>query len=75
MKISKCKRCKYFRKSDWSCVGFHVFGMFGVRHILTRVCGFCLDSDNPDFNMFAKVSGRGIGKIQAIFRPKWCRFK
>jgi hypothetical protein len=73
--MSKCKKCKYFQGKDWSFAGFHIFGMFGISHILNRVCGFCMDSENPDFNDYAKANGRGIGKLQAIFAPKWCRFK
>jgi len=71
MKIGKCRKCKYYQKKDWSFVGFHIFGMFGIFHVLNRVCGFCMDSENPDFNEFAKSYGRGIGKLQAIFSPKW----
>jgi hypothetical protein len=79
MKIGKCRNCTYFDKDDWKAwdkeIGFHVFGMFGLSHRILRVCGHCMDKDNPDFNIFAKQTGRGIGKIQAIFSPKWCRFR
>ena len=75
MKISKCKRCIYFQKVDWSFVPFRIFGMFGLSHRINRVCGFCMDSDNSDFNAYAKANGRGIGKLQAILSPKWCRFR
>lgn len=73
--MGKCKKCKYFNKADWPFVPFRIFGMFGISHIINRVCGFCMDSKNPDFNDYAKASGRGIGKIQSIFSPKWCRFR
>jgi hypothetical protein len=75
VKMGKCKKCKYFQKADWSWTGFHIFGMFGLSHRLNRVCGFCMDNDNPDFNDYAQARGRGIGKLQAIFSPKWCRFR
>jgi len=67
MRIFKCSKCEYFQKADWSN-GDLEQKIFGVL-------GFCMDSLNPDFNLFAQISGRGIPKLQAIFSPKWCRFK
>ena len=72
--MGRCKRCKYFQKADWS--GIYVgWGLFGIKHRLFRVCGFCMDNKNPDFNDYAKASGRGIGKLKAVFGPKWCRLR
>jgi hypothetical protein len=72
--MSHCKHCKYFKKADWSRI-YVGWGWFGIKHRLFRVCGFCMDSNNPDFNSYAKANGRGIGKIEAIFKPQWCRIK
>ena len=77
MKIAKCKKCSYFSKAEYKewnkMIGVHIFGDFGLKHKILRVCGHCIDSENPDFNVFAKATGRGIGKIEAFLRPKWCR--
>lgn len=67
MKIGKCKNCAFFQARDWKG-GTLDQKLFGV-------CGFCMDSENPDFNWFAQCYGRGISKTQAIFSPKWCRFR
>jgi len=67
MKIFKCSKCEYFEKDDWSNGDLEqkIFGVYG----------HCMDTINPDFNSFAQIYGRGIPKLQAIFSPKWCRFK
>lgn len=39
---------------------------------LQSVSGFCMDSDNPDFNEWAKKFGRGICREDSYTNPKWC---
>ena len=75
MKIGKCRNCVYFQKADWAGIKIRPFSMFGINHFIFRVCGFCMDKNNPDFNNFAKASGRGIGKLDSLFSPKWCRLR
>jgi hypothetical protein len=67
MKIGKCRNCIYFQPKDWS------WGTLSQK--LFGVVGFCMDSQNPDFNYFAQCYGRGIGKCEAIFSPEWCRLR
>ena len=75
MKIGKCRNCKYFKKADWSFVLIKWFNIREINHMLFRVAGFCMDKNNPDFNCYAKASGRGIRKSATIFSPKWCRLR
>lgn len=67
MKIGKCRNCSYFKKKNLE--GTSLWYKF------TSVCGFCMDSGNPDFNPFAKIMGRGITNTQSLFGPKWCRLR
>jgi hypothetical protein len=67
MIISKCKKCPYFKKADWS--------QGNLDQKLFGVAGFCMDSDNPYFNAFAQCYGRGISKHETIFSPKWCALR
>jgi len=68
VKIFKCVRCEYFEKANWPW-------FLPMQKLFTGVAGFCMDSLNPDFNEYAKESGRGIPRTKAIFGPEWCRFK
>jgi len=65
--MKSCKKCRYYEEKD-------LMGMSLLRK-LRSVSGFCFDSSNPDFNAFARHYGRGIGRFDSYFRPKWCARK
>jgi len=61
-----CKKCMFFQKNNFEGTSLR-YKMFGVR-------GFCMDSENPDFNDFAKAAGRGLCRKDIRKSPDWCRF-
>lgn len=63
-----CWRCEYFQNNRWKMT-------VPLPKRLFHVVGFCMYSDNPDFNDFAKEYGRGIGRVDSFIKPKWCNKK
>lgn len=64
----KCKNCEHFKSKSLK-------GLSLWRKIWS-VSGFCEDSLNTDFNVFARLFGRGVSKTDKLKGcPVWCRFK
>jgi hypothetical protein len=64
IKMISCRKCEHYKKKDLT-------GMSLLRKFQS-VSGFCMDSNNPDFNEYAKAFGRGIGRLDSYITPKWC---
>ena len=59
-----CRKCEHYQLKDLT--GMSLLEKF------QSVSGFCMDSDNPDFNEYARNFGRGIGRLESYVTPKWC---
>jgi hypothetical protein len=72
-----CKKCPYFKPYGKPALIRYLPFLFPtifhkLRYLLGHVPGFCMDSENPIFNDYAKRSGRGMGLLEYLLRPKWC---
>jgi len=63
-KMISCRVCELYRPKDLT-------GM-SLLEKSQSVSGFCMDSNNPDFNEWAREFGRGIGRFESYITPKWC---
>ncbi|OHD25275.1 MAG: hypothetical protein A2Y34_03985 [Spirochaetes bacterium GWC1_27_15] len=59
-----CRKCEHYQPKDLT-------GMSLVNK-LQSVSGFCMDSNNPDFNEYARNFGRGIYRTDSYITPNWC---
>ena len=62
--MKSCRKCEHYQPKDLT--GMSLLEKFH------SVSGFCTDSDNPDFNEYARNFGRGIGRLDSYITPKWC---
>jgi len=62
--MTNCRTCEHYKKKD--LIGYSLYEKF------QSVSGFCMDSNNPDFNEYARSFGRGIGRADSYTTPKWC---
>ena len=59
-----CRKFEHYQSKDLT--GFTLLEKFH------SVSGFCMDSNNPDFNEYARSFGRGISRNDSYKTPKWC---
>jgi len=59
-----CRKCEHYSKDDLS--GLSLYRKF--RH----ASGHCMDFNNPDFNEWARIFGRGVKRLDSYITPKWC---
>lgn len=59
-----CRKCEHYQPKDLTG--------FTLLEKIQSVSGFCIDSNNPDFNEYARNLGRGIGRFESYITPKWC---
>jgi len=62
--MNNCRKCDHYQSKDLN--GMSLLEKFH------SVSGFCMDSDNPDFNEWAREFGRGIGRFESYITPNWC---
>jgi len=59
-----CRKFEHYQSKDLTG--------FTLLEKCQSVSGFCMDSNNPDFNEYARSFGRGIGRADSYTTPKWC---
>jgi len=59
-----CRECEFYSEDDLTGLS--------PQEKLDHVSGHCMDSDNPDFNEWARTFGRGITREDSVSHPKWC---
>jgi len=59
-----CKECEFYSEDDLTGLS--------PQEKLDHVSGHCMDSNNPDFNEWARTFGRGITREDSLTNPKWC---
>jgi len=62
--MTSCRKCEHYQPKDLE--GFTLLEKF------QSVSGFCMDSDNPNFNEWAREFGRGTGRFESYISPNWC---
>jgi len=59
-----CRKCEHYQPKDLTG--------FTLLEKCQSVSGFCMDSNNSDFNEWAREFGRGINRSDSYITPKWC---
>jgi len=59
-----CRECEFYSEDDLTGLS--------PQDKLDHVSGHCMDSNNPDFNEWARTFGRGITRENSLSHPKWC---
>jgi len=59
-----CRKCEHYIKDDLTRLSLY--------RKLRHASGHCMDSNNPDFNEWARNFGRGIKRLDSYITPKWC---
>ena len=59
-----CIECEFYSEDDLTGLS--------PQDKLDHVSGHCMDSNNPDFNEWARIFGRGITMEDSLTNPKWC---
>ena len=59
-----CRECEFYSEDDLTGLS--------PQEKLDHVSGHCMDSNNPDFNEWARTFGRGITREDSFTSPKWC---
>ena len=62
--MKSCIKCDHYKEKDLE--GMSLLEKFN------SVSGFCMDSNNPDFNEWAREFGRGIRRVDSYITPNWC---
>ena len=58
-----CRECEFYSEGDLTGLS--------IEDKLNHVSGHCMDSNNPDFNEWARTFGRGITREDSLTNPKW----
>jgi len=59
-----CIECEFYSEDDLTGLS--------PQEKLDHVSSHCIDSNNPDFNEWAREFGRGVTKEESLSHPKWC---
>lgn len=59
-----CRECEFYSEDDLTGLS--------PQDKINHTSGHCMDSNNPDFNEWARTFGRGITREDSLTSPKWC---
>ena len=59
-----CIECEFYSEDNLTGLS--------SQDMLDHTSGHCMDSDNPDFNEWARTFGKGITREDSLTNPKWC---
>ena len=62
--MKTCIECEFYSEDDLTGLS--------PQDKLDHVSGHCMDSNNPDFNEWARTFGRGITREDSLTSPNWC---